>query len=294
MIKLRTLPLAAALIFSSTPAMAQDLADIFGPGPNPITMFKEVFKAEPLTPAEETRLPAAQQLANSLIPPGSYGAAFEGAFAPMADKVMAMVEPDTATKAAQLTNLTKYDVENLDDAKLASIVALLDPQAAQRNKQLADFVFAEFAAAMVEIEPLYRDGLARAYAKHFTDAQLAEVNAFFATPTGNRFAATSVAMQLDPQMMAKVPDMIPVMVGHVAEAATRFVMAMDTFPQARKVDSLSARERTQMLNLLGLTDEEYEARITASALDFEWDDESLDEYPPVMEVPLEGELEEVE
>lgn len=292
MVKLRTLPLAAALIFSPAPAMAQDLADIFGPGPNPITMFKEVFKAEPLTPAEEARLPAAQQLANSLIPPGSYGAALEGALAPMADKVMAMVEPDDATKAANLTNLSKYDVENLDDAKLAALVTLLDPQAAQRNRQLADFVFAEVAAAMVKVEPLYRDGLARAYAKHFDAAQLAEINAFFATPTGNRFAGTSMAMQLDQQMMAKVPDMIPVMVGHAAEAATRFVMAMDTIPQARKVDSLSARERTQMLNLLGMTDEEYEGRIAASAVEFDW--ESYEEAAPVMEVPLEGAVEEVE
>ena len=79
MLKLRTLPLAAALIFSPAPAMAQDLSAIFGPGPNPITMFKELFQAEPLTPAEEARLPAAEQVANSLMPPGSYGKAMEAA-----------------------------------------------------------------------------------------------------------------------------------------------------------------------------------------------------------------------
>jgi hypothetical protein len=88
------------------------------------------------------------------------------------------------------------------------------------------------------------------------------------------------------------------MVGHFAEATTRFVLAMDTIPQARKVDSLSARERTQMLNLLGLTDAEYEERITAPPV-FEWDaetydGESFDGTYPVEEVPLEGGLEEVE
>ncbi len=298
MIKLRTLPLAAALIFSSAPAMAQDLNDIFGPGPNPVTMFKELFKAEPLTPAEEARLSAAEQLANSLMPPGSYGKAIHTAFAPMADKVMAMVEPDDAAKAARLTGLNKDDFADLDDAKVDSIIALLDPQEAQRNKQIADFIFAEVESGMVKVEPFFRQGIARAYAKHYDAAQLADINAFFATPSGTAFASNWMSMQMDPQVMATIPDMLPVMVGHFAEATTRFVLAMDTIPQARKVDSLSARERTQMLNLLGLTDAEYEERITAPPV-FEWDaetydGESFDGTYPVEEVPLEGGLEEVE
>ena len=74
---------------------------------------------------------------------------------------------------------------------------------------------------MVKVEPFYREGLARAYAKHFDAAELAEINAFFATPTGNRYAATSMGMYMDPQLMAEIPDMMPVIVGHVAEAATR-------------------------------------------------------------------------
>jgi len=274
MMKLRILPLAAALMLSAAPAAAQDLGNIFGPGPNPITMFKELFKAEPLTSAEEARLPAARQLADSLLPPGAYGKAIEESFAPMAGKIIAMVEADDTARAARLTGLAKYRLDGLDEAQLEAIIALLDPREGERNRQLADFVFAEISAAMVKVEPFYRDGLARAYARHFNAAQLAEINAFFATPTGNLYASTSVAMYLDPQVTAKFPDMVPVMVGHIAEAATRFVLAMDTIPQARGVDDLSSRERTQLLGLLGMSEEEY-----TTAKEFSYD-------PPAMGMPV--------
>lgn len=274
--KFRCLPFAAALMLSSSPAMAQDLGDIFGPGPNPITMFKEIFKAEPLSPAEEARLPAAQQVAGSLLPPGAYGKLLEDSFSPMLERILGMVEQDRATRAARLTKLSKYDLEGLDQTKLDAIIAMLDPKADERNQQVVDFIFAELAAAMVKIEPYYRDGLARAYARHFDAAQLAEINAFFATPTGKLYASRSLAMNVDPQVMATIPDMIPVIVGHVAEAGTRFVLATDTIPQARKVDDLSPAERARLLGLLGLSEEEY-STLSAEGPEIDWDAESLDD-----------------
>jgi hypothetical protein len=275
--KLRTLPLVAALLFSPVPAVAQDLSNIFGPGPNPITMFKELFKADPLTPAEEVRLPAAQQVADSLMPPGSYGRMLQDSFAPMAEKVLAMAEADDAARVAGLTKLSKSDLAGVEKAKLAQIIAMLDPKAKERNKQMVDFAFAEISAAMVKVEPHYRAGLARAYARHYNAAQLAELNAFFATPTGGLFASRSLAMNVDPQVMATFPDMVPVLVGHVAEAATRFVLAMDTIPQARNVDELSARDRAQLLGLLGLSDDEYTA-LTTKPAEIEWDDSDSEEW----------------
>jgi len=273
----RTLPLAVALAISPVPAMAQDFGDIFGGATNPITMFKELFEVEPLTAAEEARLPAGQQVANSLLPPGAYGKAIEDAFTPMAGKIMDMVEPNNAARVAKLAGVSASALEGLDQTKLDGIVALLDPQADERNKKIVDFVFAEVAGAMVKIEPFYREGMARAYAKHYDAAQLAEINAFFATPTGNLYASRSMAMYMDPQVMATIPDMIPVMVGHVAEAATRFVLELDTIPVTRDVDALGAGERTQLLRLLGMTEDEYTAATQAEALDFDWEDETCEE-----------------
>jgi len=290
--KLRTLPLAAALILSPAPAMAQDLSSILGPGPdNPITMFKEIFKAEPLTPAEAARLPAAQQVADSLMPPGAYGALLEESFGPMAEKVLGMVEADDAGRVAELTKLTEEDLAGLDQAQLAAIIAMLDPRAEERNDMMVDFVFDEISGAMLKIEPFYRDGLARAYARHFDAGQLAELNSFFATPTGGRFASRALAIHFDPQVMAKVPDMVPVIVGHVAEAATRFILALDTIPQAREVDNLSSRERSQLLGLLGMSEEEYASRKVETS-ELEWQDDGESEFDFDFDEEIEGGLEE--
>lgn len=275
--KFRSLVFAATLALAPAPAMAQDFGSLLGPGPNnPITIFKDLFSADPLTPAEEAKLPAAQQVADSILPPGAYGKMIEDAFAPMAGKIMALVEADNVARVAKLVGVSRSSIEGLDQGKIDGVVALLDPDAGVRNKRIIDFAFAEVSAAMVKVEPFYRTGLARAYARHYDASQLAEINAFFATPTGNAFAARSLAVHFDPQVMATFPDMLPVLVGHGAEAATRFALSLDTIPQARKVDALSSRERTRLLGLLGMSETQYQEAVAAEAFVFEWEEPAVE------------------
>lgn len=276
--KFRSLAFAAALATAPAPAVAQDFGSLLGPGPNnPITIFKDLFQAPALTPAEEARLQAAQQVADSILPPGVYGKMIEDAFAPMAGKIMALIETDNASRAAKLVEISPSNVQGLGQDKIDAIITLLDPRADERNKRIIDFAFDEVSAAMVKVEPFYRAGLARAYARHYDASQLAEINAFFATPTGSAFAAKSLAVHLDPQVLATFPDMLPVLVGHTAEAATRFFLAMDTIPQARKVDTLSSRERTRLLGLLGMSETQYQEAVEAEAFTFEWEEPAVEE-----------------
>ncbi|HSG33077.1 MAG TPA: DUF2059 domain-containing protein [Sphingomonadaceae bacterium] len=294
--KSKALVFAAAFALGSSPAAAQDLSDIFGDGPNPITIMKDVLKADPLTAEEEARLPAARQVADSLMPPGAYGKAMQESFGPLADRIMAVMEPGPAERVADLTGLLETDLENVSEGNLEAVATMLDPDEKERNSKMVEFAFLEISALLDRIEPFYRDGLARAYAKRFDAAELAQINAFFATPAGSKYAGSMMAVMMDPQVMAKIPDMIPAAVGQVAEAGTRFVMNLDTIPQARKVDDLSPAERARMLSLLGMNEDEY-AELTAAALEAEWEDsEEVEEDwdPGLTETPLEGGLEEVE
>jgi hypothetical protein len=47
----------------------------------------------------------------------------------------------------------------------------------------------EMTTMMTQFEPDMRAGLAEAYARRFSAAQLDEMNRFFATPTGSEYAA---------------------------------------------------------------------------------------------------------
>src|SRR3546814_3041507 len=54
------------------------------------------------------------------------------------------------------------------------------------------------------MEPPMRDGLAKAYARKFTGAQLTDLNSFLATPTGKLYAGEWMALQADPEVMVAV------------------------------------------------------------------------------------------
>lgn len=84
----------------------------------------------------------------------------------------------------------------------------------------------EMGAIMSKVEPAVRDGLANAYARKFTAAQLRDLNRFFETPTGRFYAAESMMLFMDPEVMkssmAMVPDLMKAMpaIGEKVKQAT--------------------------------------------------------------------------
>ena len=61
---------------------------------------------------------------------------------------------------------------------------------------------------MDRIEPSYRAGLARAFATRFSAAELDELNRFFSTPVGARYAGESMLIYADPQVMAAMNELM--------------------------------------------------------------------------------------
>ena len=295
--KLKLLAVAAAFSLGSAPAAAQDM---FGGGPNPFAIINEVFVADPLSAEEEARLPAARQVVNQLFPEGVYGAAMEESMLPLAEKVMSLIEPQGSARVAQLTHLPAYSLEQLSEGDASSIVAMLDPQGAERNEQILEIALREFNLMALEMEPLLREGMAKAYAQHFSVNQLAELNAFFNTPTGSYFAAQQLPMQMDRQVMATIPDMIPVLVGQAAEAGTRVMFSLSEIPQPREVDDLDSAEKARLLDLLGMTQDEFDQ---AGYGDYYFEEEATEPVEveqvslapaPLTTTPIEGGLKPVQ
>jgi hypothetical protein len=84
----------------------------------------------------------------------------------------------------------------------------------------------ELTPILTQLEPQLRAGLARAFARRFTVAQLADMNAFFATPSGSAMAGSFLSLFADPdvvlEMSKSAPLLAKAMPGIIAkvEAAT--------------------------------------------------------------------------
>jgi hypothetical protein len=73
------------------------------------------------------------------------------------------------------------------------------------------------------IEPPIRMALARIYARRYSLAELGELDAFFATPTGARYAADSITLMSDPEMVQAMASVV----GELLTAVPAAMMGLD-------------------------------------------------------------------
>lgn len=76
------------------------------------------------------------------------------------------------------------------------------PKAKATFDTFIDDEFARSIALTKQWMPTMLEAMARAYARRFTTAQMAEIGAFFDTPTGKVYAAQASTIMADPDMLA--------------------------------------------------------------------------------------------
>jgi len=112
------------------------------------------------------------------------------------------------------------------DKTMREAMAEKDPHFVERmritNRVMAD----EMGVIFTRMEPRIAEGMARAYARRFTVAELTEINRFFASPAGASFARQSFELSTDPEltsaMMSFMPEMMKEMpaIGEKLKKAT--------------------------------------------------------------------------
>ncbi|MEM7688537.1 MAG: DUF2059 domain-containing protein [Pseudomonadota bacterium] len=225
------------------------------------SLFGDIFgTADPLTPEQEARVPAAQAVVLQLFPEGTYAKMMDETMAPMMDSLLGNIAGSPAIQLMELTGLSPSELTSVDDANLGEAVALLDPNASARNAEIADMTMSLISNVVVQIEPSYRAGLARAYAVRFTQDELADLAAYFATPVGEKYASESFLIFADPQVMSAMNEMMPAvmeampsMMGNVGEIAEKF-------PKGRTFSELNPEEQDKLAALLGVSLEDLAAR----------------------------------
>jgi len=135
------------------------------------------------------------------------GRVMDETMAPMMDAMLGNIGGVPSIALSGLTGLSPIELDELSDKNLEEALALFDPDSQERNAAINTAFLELITEVMIEVEPAYRAGLARAYATRFTQPELANISAFLETDIGSKFAGESYIIYTDPQVMSAMNEM---------------------------------------------------------------------------------------
>ncbi|MDT8279330.1 MAG: DUF2059 domain-containing protein [Erythrobacter sp.] len=264
---MRSLTAAAAglALLVATPALAAQDATPTAPSEADqlaamSEMFSGMFTAEPLTPDQESRLPAAEQLIAKVIPEGTMAEMMDKVYNGVMGPIMAAAPDGATTTLARQIGLPPYALD-LGEDQAAELASLFDPAWAERQQREMAIIPAMMKDVMTLMEPGMRKAMAELYAIRFSDSDLAEIDAFFSTTTGAKYARESFLMASDPRIMAASMDAMPALMGMMGDMEARMAESVADLPAVRSFADLSPEERARVAEMTGYSVEDIEANL---------------------------------
>lgn len=236
-------------------------------------MFSGMFTAEPLTAEQEARLPAAQRLIAKVIPEGTMAEMMDTMFDGVLGSMLAAAPGSGATPIiAKQIGTVPYALE-LEEEQAAELASLFDPVWAERQQREMAMFPEMMKDIMTLIEPGMRKAMAELYAIRFLDGEIAEIDAFFTTATGTKYARESFLMASDPRIMSASMEMMPAMMGMIGDIEARMEASTADLPPVRSFAELSPAERAKVAEMTGYSVEEIEYNLSVNEYAAEADDE---------------------
>lgn len=103
-----------------------------------------------------------------------------------------------------------------------------------------------------------RSAMSELYAVYFDAGELADIDAFFSTPSGASYARQSFRMSSDPRMVGAMMQEMPTMMGAFMEMGEEMKQATANLPQKRSWADLDASQRARLSELTGYAEEDLE------------------------------------
>jgi hypothetical protein len=178
--------------------------------------------AAPAAP-DPARLAAGERVATLLVPDGSYLRIMRTQLPEMMDAII-----------GQMGSMTPGDVGGTGGGSAMDEVRRKDPAFDERMKITTRVMGEEMGALMGKLEPRVRAGLGRALARRFTAQQLADLTAFFATPSGKAFAENYLALMADPEMVREMAASTPEIMRAMPQIMTKVQEATKHLPPPPK------------------------------------------------------------
>jgi hypothetical protein len=101
-----------------------------------------------------------------------------------------------------------------------------------------------------------RKAMSELYAIRFTNSELAEIDRFFATATGTKYARESFMMASDPRVASASMEAMPAMMGMLGDMERRLAERTADLPAVRGFNALSAAEQAKVAEMTGYSIDE--------------------------------------
>lgn len=162
---------------------------------------------EPSAPvADPARFAAAQRIIDLVWPVGTFRRVMESSMQATVDSslesVLGMRIGDNPPASAAAGSADA-------NARLRERAGAADPHFRERYRITMDVMMKDMTEILSAFEPQVRRTMASIYARRFTESELNELNLFFSTPTGRRYASEAIAMMNDPELNAAMQSFTP-------------------------------------------------------------------------------------
>ena len=208
--------------------------------------------AAPATPADPATLAEARRVVAHLVPPGVY----KKVMGPMMGSVMGSMSDNMKAlplrQIAEMGGLDPKEAAALDKVRIDEVLAIYDPHWQERSKLEMQAMFSAMGDFFTTLEPELREAMARAYANRFTLAELTDIDRFFGTPAGGKFASQFMTISTDPAMTDEMKSMMPKMMQQMPQFIEAAKKATASLPPRRKLQDLTPAEKDKLAKALGV------------------------------------------
>lgn len=193
--------------------------------------------------ADPERLRLARQTVDFVWPLGTYKKMMGDMMGPegMLGAVFDMKLGDVVAPGKEMSEEDK----KIAETTMRDAISAKDPHFQERMRITMQVMTDEMGAVMTKVEPAVRDGLAKAFAKKFTTAQLHDLNVFFATPTGRFYAAESMTLFMDPELLKSMMTMMPELMKAMPSIEEKVKKATAHLPEPPKDEDEDEQEEAE-------------------------------------------------
>ena len=186
---------------------------------------------------DPARLSAAKQVIDQLWPLGTYRRMMQGTMSKMMESMLGPMLDMRGGDLAKAADPSGKAAKGTGDRTIGELAAERDPYFRERMRITMDTMTNAMIPLMEKIEPGIREALSTSYARRFSVQQLADMNAFFKTPSGHAYAEQAMMAFVDPELMKSMMSFAPEMIKAMPDILAKVQAATAHLPPPPKPDT---------------------------------------------------------
>ena len=215
-----------------------------------VALIEKMFDTSSLPPIDPARLTLAQKTMGALIPAGSLERLMDNLYGKMFKTIMGEFGGQSDLMLSIQTGVESEQIAKLDEATKGKVADMFDPHRKEREDQITKVIKPLISEVLGDMEPPMREGLAKAYARKFTAAQLTDLNGFLATPTGTLYANEWMGLQADPEVMVAVIKAVPPLITKFIDRAPELEKEFKDLPKEKQLSDFDDKELGKLAQLM--------------------------------------------